>query len=116
MKRLFKRFEKETGLVSASLKKMSGYVEPEPPPLKWYERLINFLIGLFVRRSAVRPAWIPGSYGELSVAFNEWLTTLWNYNRAMKIGKRHKQACPFGARINKHIIRKWALEYEQVFS
>src|SRR5688500_6724805 len=101
MKRLFKRFEKETGLVTATVKKMSGYVEPPPPPLKWYEKIINFILNLFRKKKRIRNTWIPSSYAELSIAFNEWLTTLWNMHKPRGLHYSH----PFGERVNKHIIR-----------
>lgn len=112
MNRLFKKFEKETGLVTATIKKMTGYVEPPPPPLTWYQKLLRFFLNLFRKKRVIRNSWVPDSYTGLSVAFNEWLTIKW-----MQVARGHMRTWPhpFGERVNKHIIRKWVLQHEHLF-
>lgn len=106
MKRLFEAFDKQTGLVSEFVRRARGYQDPPPPPKKWYQKLWWFILGIFgiVEKPKPKP-WYPKTFAEVSVAFNQWRTGVWNYNRYMR-GLRNKRF-PFGDRIGRFEIRKW---------
>lgn len=117
MKRMFFAFERQTGIVSDYLRRMHGYVEPPPPPKKWYQKLIEWILALFRIKPKAKPIpKIANSIAEVSILFNEWRTKRWNMKRFIrgvrnKRNKRNKRY-PFGDRVGRFEVRKWIGEID----
>lgn len=89
MKRLFLKFEKETGFIADLIKQL------ESP-----HRIMG----------------IENYYGQISTEFNKWRAELWNRVAPANPSKagnipdlrvRTRYNVPFGNRINQFMIRKW---------